>query len=84
VALCNLNLLDDAIKALDKAIKLKSYYAEAWYNRARVYAKKGINKKANSDLKKAIDHDNSFKYEAKKDKVFINLERGKEFIKLTE
>jgi tetratricopeptide (TPR) repeat protein len=82
ISLFNTDDLNEAIKAFDRAIKLKPDYAEAWYNRARVYATKRLYKKSLTDLQKAVLLDTSFKQEAKKDKVFDEVKDDKEFSKL--
>ncbi|MGB7293433.1 MAG: tetratricopeptide repeat protein, partial [Thermodesulfobacteriota bacterium] len=80
----NIDDLNEAIKAFDRAIRLKPGYAEAWYHRARVYANKGVAKKALTDLEQAVLLDASFKEEAKKDKVFLEVKEDKEFSKLID
>ncbi len=71
-----------ALESLEKAIELKPDYAEAWFNRACLYALKGERENALSDLRRAIELDSSLKERAKKDKDFEALWDDEEFRKL--
>ena len=70
---------EEALESYKKAIELRPDYAEAWFNRACVYALKGERENALSDLKHAVELDTSFKEEAKKDKDFEALWDDYEF-----
>jgi tetratricopeptide (TPR) repeat protein len=56
-----------------KTIELKPDYAEAWYNKACAYSRKGDKENALKHLSKAIDLDVKYEEEAKSDEAFKNL-----------
>jgi tetratricopeptide (TPR) repeat protein len=71
-----------ALIAYEKAIELKPDYADAWFNKACLYALKGDKQNALENLSKAIELDVKNKEMAKRDEDFKNLWDDEDFLKI--
>jgi tetratricopeptide (TPR) repeat protein len=79
VVLGFLGRFKSGLSAVDKAIMLAPNYANAYFNKARIYIQVGNPKKALSLLKHAIEMDNTLYEKAKKDLTLRKLKDTSEF-----
>lgn len=79
LALYELNRMDEAINWINSLIIMKPDHGGAWFNRACFYARKKMNKKAISDLKKSIKLEPKYRNLAKKEKDFSKIKDLIEF-----
>jgi tetratricopeptide (TPR) repeat protein len=84
VALSDLKRYDEEIECYDKALTINPKYANAWFNKACIYASKDDKSNALKNLSRAIELDNKYKEDAKKDEDFRNLWNDEDFKKIVE
>jgi len=79
VALYDLDQLDEALEAFNKAIEIKPDYTFAWYNLACLYSLKKEKYKALKYLRKAIENGYKNLSHIRKDKDLDFIRNEKEF-----
>jgi tetratricopeptide (TPR) repeat protein len=84
VAYRGLTRIDDAIKCLNTALKIRANVAEAYYNRACYRLLQGQKKAAIADLGKALELKPALKKYAVLDEDFIKIRDDHRFKKLVE
>jgi tetratricopeptide (TPR) repeat protein len=82
--LYELGKYEDALKSLDKAIKINPKNANAWYNASENYVAINQKDKAIEMLKKAVELDNTFKEQAIKSDALKALQNDEEFKKIMQ
>lgn len=82
--LIKLQRYDDAMLALDKAIKADSTMSNAWYNKANIFAIQNDKENMLTNLRRAIDLDPGNKNIARTDKYFDGFREDEEFKKLLQ
>jgi len=84
VALSDLKRYDEEIECYDKTLTINPKYANAWFSKACIYASKDDKSNALKNLSRAIELDNKYKDDAKKDEDFRNLWDVEDFKKLVK